>query len=206
MCDVSMCVCVCVCALFTEDCAERLLLFGCSRCEIVCTMCSLVFFIFIDSLRVPPLRVCVSVTLADINSGNSRSKAALSCVLANPAALSAFVTHSKSQHCDENILFWVAVRDFKAAPLQEQPGRSAALYRKVRDIFFCFVWSYVHVDSFPYRYEFIVLDVSCGHVLVCVCTCVWSVCVRALVCVLVCSCICVSALPRLCGAVLRPRV
>jgi hypothetical protein len=81
--------------------------------------------------------VCVCVprplrtSAASITSANSRSKAALLFVLHTPFALDAFVEFSKSQHNEENVLFWIAVRDFKTLPADRLNDAAKEIFRKV---------------------------------------------------------------------------
>jgi hypothetical protein len=66
------------------------------------------------------LGVCPSSrTKKDITAQNCRSKPALLFVLGNPDTLASFIAFATSQHCQENVLVWSAIKTFRDASTRE---------------------------------------------------------------------------------------
>jgi Regulator of G protein signaling domain len=63
--------------------------------------------------------VLCSRTKKDITAQNCRSKPALLFVLGNPDTLASFIAFATSQHCQENVLVWSAIKTFRDASERE---------------------------------------------------------------------------------------
>ncbi len=88
------------------------------------------FYTSVDFTCVPHRR---SDKLA-ITTTNCRSRPALMFVLNNEDTLDAFIAFCKTQHSEENVLFWKDVRDFKALPPTDAAGlrvRATSIVSKV---------------------------------------------------------------------------
>ncbi len=59
--------------------------------------------------------IACSSKKTDINGNNCRSKPALMYILQQDDTMAAFVSFCTAQHCEENILVWIAIRDFKTS-------------------------------------------------------------------------------------------
>lgn len=62
----------------------------------------------------------------DISTRNCRTRAALMFILSQPDCVASFTAFCVSQHSEENILCWLAIRDFKTVAEEDTAGRRAA--------------------------------------------------------------------------------
>ena len=56
-----------------------------------------------------------STSKLDITAENCRTRQALLFILGNPETQHMFLRFCKSQHCEENVMVWVAIQGFREA-------------------------------------------------------------------------------------------
>jgi hypothetical protein len=136
-------------------CAVLALPLNCSECTAVFPRCGLKNRFVVQNVCVYPTnRRCLlcSHDKSEITTLNCRSRPALLYVLRHADTLELFVRFCTSQHSEENVLFWMAVRDFKALPAFDSASlqtTAAAIVNKVCGCFgaFCLFLALFGVSS-----------------------------------------------------------